>query len=94
MYGSPVESDRACVRKVRYETWSNAESACLQLIDDVQAGKARRYKGGYLMAYLCDYCAGYHIGHAGSYITRRAMNLANMPFWTDYEYTGGRSLHI
>ena len=75
MYGSPVISTeyRACLRKICYETWEEAEVAARMLIADVQAGKARRYKGGYHMAYRCDFCKGWHVGVSSFYVTARAM---------------------
>lgn len=78
MFGQPLVStqQRACGRKIRYSTWTTAEEAAKLLIEHTQIGHLRRYKGGYHMAYKCDYCDGWHVGITSPYVLCRALTKA------------------
>lgn len=69
----PYQREITCERKRRYDSWSAAESAALGLIERVQADDLPRYKGGYHMAYRCDYCDGWHIGCVSFHLTQKAI---------------------
>lgn len=56
-YGDPYGS---CQRKVRYESWADAEAICLCVMDE---DRRRDFRKNLLLAYACDHCGGWHTGH-------------------------------
>ena len=71
-----------CAGKRVYYSWKEAERAALCLIDDLRAGKLPRTSKGYnILAYDCDYCPYWHIGHSTSHQVRRAVAPTGKEEW-------------
>ena len=53
----------ACLGKVSYARWRDAETATLRIIEEnIDAGTSHRSGG--LGVYRCDFCANWHVGHS------------------------------
>lgn len=62
-----------CPTKIHYSTWQEAEEAAIVTINDLHAGVLKQTNhAGVLMAYRCDVCQAWHIGHFTSHVVRSA----------------------
>ena len=59
-----VAKDR-CKAKIVYNSWTEAETAAIILIEDLREGKLSLQKGYAVYAYICSVCYQWHIGHTG-----------------------------
>ena len=54
---------RRCAQKTSYGSWAEAEEGALLLMEDLRDGKLPLKKEGNVMAYRCDVCGRWKIGH-------------------------------
>jgi hypothetical protein len=75
--------EHRCSTKRVYSSWLDAEQAAVATIDDIQTGLLPSLnKHGSLMAYRCDYCGQFHIGHFTSHAVRSAWSQRGAVFVT------------